>query len=62
MLPGQLGGWGLAAFCNAAHCHLFATPVQIAMTPRDLEDMPWILAAFALVVVVIVGAAFFSWH
>jgi len=32
------------------------------MTPRELKDMPWILAAFAIVVGVIVGAAFFSWH
>jgi uncharacterized membrane-anchored protein YhcB (DUF1043 family) len=32
------------------------------MTPRELKDMPWILAAFALVVLIIVGAAFFRWH
>jgi hypothetical protein len=35
---------------------------NVTMTPRELKDVPWIMAAFALVVVVIVGAAVFSWH
>jgi len=32
------------------------------MTPRERKDMPWLLAALAVVIVVIVGAAFFRWH
>jgi len=32
------------------------------MTPRERKDMPWLLAALAAVIVVIVGAAFFRWH
>jgi hypothetical protein len=35
---------------------------KVTMTPRELRDMPWILTAFALIVVVIAGAAFFSWR
>jgi hypothetical protein len=30
------------------------------MTPRERKDLPWILADFALIVAVIVGAAFFT--
>jgi hypothetical protein len=32
------------------------------MTPRERKDMPWVLVAFAAVIVVIVGTALFSWR
>jgi hypothetical protein len=32
------------------------------MTPHERKDIPWVFAAFAVVIVVIVGAAFFSWR
>jgi hypothetical protein len=32
------------------------------MTPRERKDMPWILVAFAVVIVVAIGGAIFRWH
>lgn len=32
------------------------------MTPRERKDMPWLMAAFAVVILVIVGGVFFRWH
>lgn len=31
------------------------------MTPRERNDMPWILVAFAIVIIVIIGGAIFGW-
>jgi hypothetical protein len=32
------------------------------MTPRERKDMPWILAAFAVVILVMIGGAIFRRH
>jgi hypothetical protein len=32
------------------------------MTPRERKDMPWLIAAFAVVIVVIVGAVVSHWR
>jgi hypothetical protein len=34
----------------------------MAMTPRERKDMPWILTAFAVVLVALIGGAIFHWH
>jgi hypothetical protein len=31
------------------------------MTPRERKDLPWILAAFAMLIVVMIGGAIFRW-
>ena len=31
------------------------------MTPRERNDMPWILMALAIVIIVIIGSAIFRW-
>jgi hypothetical protein len=31
------------------------------MTPRERNDMPWILMALAIVIIVIIGGAIFGW-
>ena len=31
------------------------------MTPRERNDMPWILVALAIVIIVIIGGAIFGW-
>jgi hypothetical protein len=62
---------------NAGHCHLFpvfpdpfcSCPVcailnlyrENEMTPRERKDIPWILAAFAVLIVVMTGGAIFRW-
>ena len=54
---------------NANHCHLFPgrRPIvwgetrRAGMTPRERKDIPWILAAFAVVIIVMIGGAIFRW-
>jgi hypothetical protein len=31
------------------------------MTPRERKDLPWILAAFAVLIVVMIGVTIFRW-
>jgi hypothetical protein len=32
------------------------------MTPRKRKDMPWLITAFAVVIVVAIGGALFYWY
>jgi uncharacterized membrane-anchored protein YhcB (DUF1043 family) len=32
------------------------------VTPRERRDMPWLLVAFGIVVLVIIGGVFLRWH
>jgi hypothetical protein len=35
--------------------------MEVEMTPRERNDMPWILLALAVVIVVIIGGAICRW-
>src|SRR5258708_17678611 len=44
-------------------CELVKTqPGDWSMTPRERKDMPWLITAFAVVIVVAVGGALFYWY
>jgi hypothetical protein len=32
------------------------------MTPRERKDMPWLITAFAVVILVAIGGALFYWY
>jgi hypothetical protein len=32
------------------------------MTPRERKDMPWLIAAFVVVILIILGGTAFSWR
>jgi hypothetical protein len=34
----------------------------VQVTPRERRDMPWLLVAFAIVVLGIIGGVFLRWH
>jgi hypothetical protein len=50
------------------HCHLFPKYWGLLwifgarMTPRERKDMPWLIAAFVVVILIILGGIAFSWR
>jgi hypothetical protein len=49
-------------FCSCAVCPILDLYKENEMTPRERKDIPWILAAFAVLIVVMIGGVIFRWH